>query len=101
VEIFTKALNEPAIKAALVEAGTTTETGNRGAYTVKINQINVPISIGPFVLPAGQTVTLSDNKGTVKTRLANVGNKLLAAMQLKLLLDYRESRIAFFGDCAK
>jgi hypothetical protein len=101
VELFKKALDEPTIKAALVETGTTTETGNRGAYSAKVYQLKVPISVGPFLLPAGQAVTLSSTEGSAKTRLANVGDKLLASMQLKLLLDYQESRIAFFGDCAK
>jgi len=100
VELFKKALDEPTVKAALVEAGTTKATGNRGVYTMKINQLNAPISLGPFALPAGQTVTLSSNEGAAETRLANVGNKLLASMRVKLLLDYRENRIAFFGDCA-
>lgn len=101
VELFQKAIEQPTVKAALVETGTTTETGNRGAYTVKVHQLNAPISLGPFALPAGQTVTLSSTQGAAETQLANVGNKLLAGMQLKLLLDYRESRLAFFGDCAR
>ncbi len=30
---------------------------------------------------------------------ANVGNKLLAAMKLRLLLDYRGKTMTFYGDC--
>jgi hypothetical protein len=101
VELFQRALDESAVRAALVEAGNTTETGNRGAYTAKIYRLNAAISLGPFALPAGQTVTLTGDDGSAETRLANVGNRLLASMQVKLLLDYRESRIAFFGDCAR
>jgi hypothetical protein len=47
-------------------------------------------------LPAGQTVTLSGNVGSAKIRLADVGNKLLANIQVKLMLDYRESLRGFF-----
>jgi hypothetical protein len=83
-----------------VETGTTTATGNRGAYSAKIYQLKAPISLGPFALPAGQTVSFGGNDGSAETRLANVGNKLLASMRVKLLLDYKKSRIAFFGDCA-
>ncbi len=100
VELYKRALEEPEVKAALVEMGSTTETGNRGAYTAKIYKLNAPVRLGPFVLPAGQTVTLSGNSGSHETRLANVGNKLFASMQVKLLLDYRKNRIAFLGDSA-
>jgi hypothetical protein len=101
VELFRNALNDPSIKAALVAKGTTTETGNRGAYTAQVYELNAPLSFGPFVLPAGQAVTLSNTLGSAKTRLANVGDKLLASMQLKLLLDYRERLVGLFGDCGK
>jgi hypothetical protein len=100
VELFKGALEEPAVKAALVEAGTTTNTGARGEYSVKVYKLNAAIRLGPFVLPAGQSVMLTDDEGSAETRLANVGNRLLAAMQVKLLLDYRSRRIAFYGDCA-
>jgi hypothetical protein len=57
----------------------------------------VPVGFGPFSLPAGQTVSL---RGTTPDgRAANVGNKLFAAMKLKLLLDYQSKRITFYGDC--
>ena len=36
--------------------------------------------------------------GTI-TRLANVGNKLFAEMNLKILLDYRARQMTFYGDC--
>jgi len=101
VELYKRALDEPTLKSALVEAGTTKATGDRGVFTMKINQLNAPVRLGPFALPAGQTVTLSSNEGSPETRLANVGNKLFASMRLKLLLDYRENQIAFFGDCAE
>lgn len=97
VELYQQALDEPRVRAALVEESSHTETGSRGAYTVKVDRLTAPISLGPFVLPAGQTVTVS----TAEDRPANVGNKLLTSMRLKLLLDYRNGQIAFMGDCAK
>ncbi len=101
IELFKGALDAPAVKAALVEAGTTTNTGARGEYAVKVYRLNAPIRLGPFVLPAGQKVMLTGDKGSAQTRLANVGNRLLASMHVKLLLDYRDSRIAFYGNCAR
>jgi hypothetical protein len=101
VEFYQKALGQPAIKAALVETGTTTETGARGAYTAKVNALNAPVSLGPFTLPGVQGVTLSRAEGSTETRLANVGDRLLADMQLKLLVDYRDNQIGFFGDCTE
>lgn len=101
IELFRGALNLPAVKAALVEAGSTNETGARGGYVAKVYKLNAPIALGPFVLPAGQSVTLADIEGSADTRLANLGNRLLAGMGLKLLLDYRDNRIAFYGDCAR
>jgi len=100
VELFQRALDEPAIKAALTQTGTTKDTGARGEYTAKTYRLNAPIRLGPFVLPAGQSVTLSSDAGSAKTRLANVGNRLLASMHVKLLLNYRDNQIAFLG-CAK
>jgi hypothetical protein len=101
VELFQHALDVPAVKTALMKSGTHKTTGMRGEYLATIYKLNAPISLGPFVLPAGQTVTLSDAAGSAKTRMANVGNKLLAGMHLKLLLDYRDNRIAFLGACSR
>lgn len=101
VELFKGAVEKPAVKTALVAAGTSKSTGARGEYAVTIYKLNAPASLGPFVLPAGQKVMLTGDEGSADTRLANVGNKMLAAMHLKLLLDYRDNRIGFYGDCAK
>jgi hypothetical protein len=100
VEFFQHALDDPTVRAALAQTGTTKSTGARGEYVAKVYSLNAPISLGPFVLPAGQHVTLSSDTGNAKTRLANVGNSLLASMRVKLLLNYRDNRIAFFG-CAR
>jgi hypothetical protein len=57
------------------------------------------VGFGPFTLPAGEIVTLRTTKGSIDTRVANVGNKLFAEMKLKMLLDYRNRQVTFFGDC--
>lgn len=101
IDLFRSALAEPTLKAAMVETGSHTATGNRGAYTVKDYQMRAPISLGPFTLAAGGPVALTSDEGGANTRLANVGNKLFASMRLKLLLNYRENRLGFFGDCAR
>jgi hypothetical protein len=99
LELFTKALDNPAMAAVLSETGSSTATGTRGAYTVRTQVLQAPLSFGPFKVPAGQIVTLSKSAGSMSTRLGNVGNKLIASMQLKLLLDYRENQMAFYGEC--
>lgn len=48
---------------------------------------------------AGQIVTVRMVKGMRETRAANIGNQLFAAMELKMLLDYRGKQVTFFGDC--
>jgi Aspartyl protease len=101
VDLYKSALDEPAIKTALVEVGTSKQTGNRGESVAKVYRLDAPISLGPFVVPAGQSAALNGNPGSANSRLANVGNRLLAAMRIKLLLDYQNSRIGFFGNCAK
>ncbi len=101
VEPFKNALDEPIVKARLAEVGTTKNTGTRGVYTSDVYKLNTRIRLGPFVVPAGQSVTVSSGEGGPKTRFGNVGNRLLAGMGLKLLLNYPNSQIAFFGECAK
>jgi hypothetical protein len=101
LDLLTGALDVPAVKTALLEAGTHKATGDRGEYIVKLYKLNAPVSIGPFIVPAGQSVALSSNAGSATTRLANVGNRLLESMRLKLLVDYRDGQIDFYGDCAR
>ncbi|HEX4861581.1 MAG TPA: hypothetical protein VFV07_10120 [Rhizomicrobium sp.] len=59
------------------------------------------MSIGPFALPAGQTVSVMPGKGLPGNRVANVGNGLFAALKLRLLFDYPNKRVVFLGDCTK
>jgi len=101
IELYKGALDLPGVKAALVKTGTQQETGARGGYVVDTFALNVPIHLGPFALPPGQSVTLRNYQGSPETRMANVGDKLLANMQIKLLLDYRDKRIGFYGGCAE
>ena len=60
--------------------------------------LNVPVGFGPFTLPAGQIVTLRKPPGS-DSRAANIGNKLFAALKLKMLLDYKSRVMTFYGDC--
>ncbi len=99
VSLYQGALDLPGLRAALVERGQTASTGARGDTTSKIYALNLPVGFGPFALPAGEIVTLRAVKGSSDTRLANIGNKLFAAIKLKLLLDYRARLMTFYGDC--
>ena len=99
IGLFQSALELPGARDALTEAGTITRTGARGEAKSKRYSFNAPVGFGPFTLPAGQIVTTYSEAGSTDTRVANVGNKLLAAMKLKLLLDYRGKAMTFYGDC--
>jgi hypothetical protein len=57
------------------------------------------VGFGPFTLPAGQVVKLTKAADANDRRVANVGNALFAAMNLKILLDYPAKMIRFYGDC--
>jgi hypothetical protein len=100
VALYRSALDLPGVKAALQETGTVGHGGFRGSGTVKADTFNAPIGFGPFNLPPGQAVTVRDDVGSTDTRVANVGNRVLADMKLKMLLDYPARRITFWGDCA-
>jgi len=99
IALYQGALDLPGVRAALTEKGETSFTGARGKGKSKVYVLGVPVGFGPFTLPAGQTVSLYADKGSADTRLANIGNKLFAAMKLKMLLDYRARLMTFYGDC--
>jgi hypothetical protein len=61
--------------------------------------VDQPIGFGPFAV-SGQTAILLD-RGPSETRAANVGNKLLKALGLKVLLDYPGKQIHFYGNCRR
>jgi hypothetical protein len=98
ISLYQAALSLPGVNAALKETGETTATGARGGTKVKTYVLELPVGFGPFTLPAGQAVTVRKPPGT-DTRIANIGNKLFAAMGLKMLLDYKDRVMTFYGDC--
>ena len=93
------ALAVPGLKSALVPKGTTSSAGFRGSAQWKSYSLNEPIGFGPFELPPGQMVTVRDEKGSLDSRVANVGNRQFAALKVKMLLDYSGHQLAFYGDC--
>ncbi|HEY2070481.1 MAG TPA: retropepsin-like aspartic protease [Rhizomicrobium sp.] len=96
INFYQSALDLPGIRAALVAKGETAITGARGNGTAKVYVLNAAVGFGPFTLPAGQIVPLRG--ASPDTRAANIGNKLFAAMNLKMLLDYRSKLMTFYGD---
>ena len=98
ITLYQRALDLPGLRAALVEKGVATSVGARGTSTSKTYVLNMPVGFGPFTLPAGQLVSLRNAPG-VDERVANIGNKLFAAMKLKMLLDYRAKVMTFYSRC--
>jgi hypothetical protein len=99
IALYPAALALPGLRDALIEMGEATYTGARGEAKGKTYMLKVPVGFGPFALPAGQVATLETVTGVVDVRIADFGNKLLAAMKLKVLLDYRDRVMTFYGDC--
>lgn len=99
IGLFQSALGLPGIGSALHEIGTITRTGARGKAKSASYRFDLPVGFGPFTLPAGLAVSTYKETGAVDTRVANIGNRLLAAMKLKLLLDYRARTMNFYGNC--
>lgn len=99
IGLFQSALALPGVRDALHEVGTVTRTGARGEAKSASYRFDAPVGFGPFTLPAGVAMSTYADAGSADTRVANVGNKLLAAMKLKLLLDYRDGTLEFHGDC--
>jgi len=97
VTLYPGVLDLPGVRAALTRKGEASSAGFRGSSALVEYAVNAPMGFGPFRLPPGGNATLRD----VKTPgvLANVGNKLFAALKLKMLLDYRGKTMTFFGDC--
>lgn len=99
IALFGSARELPGVAAALQENGSVTHVGARGDSRTVRYRLAAPVGFGPFSLPAGQAVTIHAEQGSRKTRVANIGNKLMAEMKLKVLLDYRARRMAFYGAC--
>jgi hypothetical protein len=99
ISLFPKALELPGLHGALVEKGKTIYAGARGEASTNTYVLREPVGFGPFTLPPGQLVTLRPAQDAGNTRAANIGNKLFAAMKLKILLDYKSRAVTFYGAC--
>lgn len=99
IGLFQSALGLPGVRSALQAAGTVVRTGARGEARSTRYRFEAPVGFGPFTLPAGASMSTYADTGSTDTRVANVGNSLLAALHLKLLLDYRGQTLGFYGDC--
>jgi hypothetical protein len=99
ITLYNDALALPGVRAALSEKGVSHSAGARGESTSKTYALSLPVGFGPFSLPPGQIVVVRENKGHDDPRAANIGNRLLAAMKLKMLLDYRARQMTFYGGC--
>lgn len=97
IGLLLSALQLPGIRVR--ETGERTSMGFRGTTTVRTAVIEAPVGFGPFELPTGQAATIRKPEGSPQTRVANVGNRLMREMRLKVLLDYRSRTLSFFGRC--
>jgi hypothetical protein len=84
----------------LVSHGTTKASGFRGQETRMKYAFAAPVGFGPFSLPPGTAVSLNTGVGPGGVA-ANAGNELFAALKVKMLLDYKTRRLAFFGNCSE
>lgn len=101
VGLYRAALQYGEIRRALKLEGAEKGASFGGAYSTRNAILNLRVSIGPFEAAAGLRVSVMPGEGSATARIANIGNRLLDALKLKLLLDYAHKRIAFFGDCGK
>jgi len=98
ITLYNGALDMPGVRSALVQKGEVKSGGFQGEEKLNEYVFNKPIGFGDFELPPGIAVTLRNVKGS-SSNMANVGNKLLASMSLKMMLDYRHRTMTFFGNC--
>jgi hypothetical protein len=98
ITFYSGALDMPGVRSALVQKGEVKSGGFLGEEKLNEYVFNEAIGFGHFKLPPGTPVTVRNLKGS-STNLANVGNKLFASMNLKMMVDYRHRRMTFFGDC--
>jgi len=99
IGLFPAALDLAGVRASLVDQGASIRRGARGESKVETFVLNQPVGFGPFTLPAGQQVFVRKQPDASAGRVANVGNALLAELQIKMLLDYRRRLMTFYGDC--
>jgi hypothetical protein len=99
IGLFQAALDLPGVRNSLVDQGASIRRGARGESTVENFILSEPVGFGPFTLPAGQAVFVHKQQGSAVTRIANLGNTVLAEFKIKMLLDYRSRVMTFYGDC--
>ncbi len=99
IALYQSALDADGVRGALKLTGKVQGAGARGSFSSDAATLNAPIALGPFRLPAGETVVVMSDKGSAETRVANVGNRTFAAMHVRLLLDYPAKQLSFYGDC--
>jgi hypothetical protein len=97
ITLYNGALDMPGVRSALVQDDPK-PGGPPGDEKSNEYVFNKPVGFAHFQLPPGAPVTLRDGKGS-SSNLANVGNKFLVSMGLKMMLDYRHRTMTFFGDC--
>lgn len=96
--LYDGAVEMPGVRSALVEKGEVKAGGFQGDEKREEFVLNKPIGFARFELPPGRTVTLRHVKGS-SSNMANVGNKFFASLGLRMMLDYRNRTMTFFGDC--
>ena len=99
IGLFERALDLDGLRPALVESGEVEHAGARGNAKSKTYVLNESVGFGPFTLPAGQAVMLTNASSATDQRVANIGNRLFAAMSLKIILNYPAKRLLFYGKC--
>lgn len=99
IGLFQAALDLPGVRTSLVDQGASIRRGARGESKVENFILSEPSGFGPFTLPAGQVVFVHKQQGSAVSRIANVGNAVLAQFKIKMLLDYRSRIMSFHADC--
>jgi hypothetical protein len=98
ITLYEGALEMPGVRSALVQTGEVKSGRFQGQEKSETYVFNKPVGFARFELPPSAAVTLRNVKGS-SSNLANVGNKLFASMDLKMMLDYRHRTMTFFGGC--
>jgi Aspartyl protease len=98
IGLFERALALPGLRPSLIEIGEEEHAGFRGTEKSKAYTLNESVGFGPFTLPPGQAVKVGKTSATDQ-RVANIGNRLFAAMNLKVLLNYPAKQLRFYGNC--
>jgi hypothetical protein len=100
ISLYQSALALAGVRSALTGGKTVEHGGFLGSAKTTAYSFAAPMGFGPFNLPAGQEVTVRKDVGSTDTRVANLGNRTLSALRLKMLLDYPGKRIVFWGACS-